>query len=267
MNDLNLYERVAPLEKNFPVKFSACRGGFHLHWHEHLEFLYCIKKGSVFCGSRTYNLNARELIVVNSNEYHSTYDGFFYCLRVAPSFFSDIKFDNVLFIPHIKNDETISNCFKMLRRETKFAEPGYDMEVKSIVYHFICYLLRNYKTDTLSDTEALSSESKAVKTGEILTYITRNCHEKISTASIAKHFHLSENYFCHLFKSQTGMSLINYMNKFRVEKAAVLLKSTEQSITDIALSVGFDDPNYFSRVFKKYTKLSPRDYKKDCTSV
>lgn len=263
MNDLSLYERVSPLEKNFPVKFSVCRGGFHLHWHEHLEFLYCIRKGKVFCSNRTYNLNARELIVVNSKEYHSTHDGYFYCMRVTPSFFSDIEFDNVLFVPHIKNDETINNCFKMLRKETKLASPGYDMAVKSIVYHFMCHLLRNYKTDTISDTDSSANKSSAVKTGEILTYITKNCHEKLSTASIAEHFHLSESYFCYLFKSQTGMSLINYVNKFRVEKAAVLLKNTGQSITDIALSVGFDDSNYFSRIFKKYMDMSPMEYKKN----
>ena len=111
MNDLKLYEKVAPLEKNFPIKFSAIKGNFFLHWHEHTELLYCIRRGTVFCDTREYTLNKNDLIIINANEYHATYDGFFYCMRINPSFFSDIDFANPHFARYISGDETIKNCF------------------------------------------------------------------------------------------------------------------------------------------------------------
>ena len=58
------------------------------------------------------------------------------------------------------------------------------------------------------------------------------------------------------------MSPISYINKIRIEKAAALFKNSDRSITEIAMEVGFDDSNYFSRIFKKQMGMSPREYKK-----
>ena len=94
MKDISLYERVAPLEKNFPVKFSLHTGGCYLHWHEHLELLYYLSDGErVFCGDTTYDVRAGDLIIVNPGELHATYGGTFYCMRLSPAFFADVRFE------------------------------------------------------------------------------------------------------------------------------------------------------------------------------
>ena len=85
---------------------------------------------------------------------------------------------------------------------------------------------------------------------------------KITTSSIANHFNISERYFSTLFKSQIGITPTDYINKYRVQKAAFLLESTDMNITEIAAAVGFDDPNYFSRIFKKYMNDTPKKYQK-----
>ena len=102
MKDPLLYEHVAPLEKNFPVKFALQNGACYLHWHEHMELLLFLSDGaSIFCGDATYTLHAGDLIVVNPGELHATYTGSFYCMRLSPAFFADIRFDGVLITPHI----------------------------------------------------------------------------------------------------------------------------------------------------------------------
>lgn len=263
MSDLKLYEKVAPLEKNFPVKLSKSKGKTHLHWHEHIELLYYIsEENRMFLGDKIYDVKKDELIVVNSGELHATYVGDFFCIRINPSFFSDIRFDNILFLPHIFEDETIKKYIHDIYTEKDEMKDGYDLEIKGITYKLISHLMRNYRISKISKSDELSRNNKANRVGEMLTFITKNCHNKLTTASLAKEFHLTENYLCYLFKSQTDLSPIEYINKFRVEKAATLLKNTNQSITEIALSVGFEDSSYFSRVFKKYMGTTPRQYKK-----
>ena len=68
---------------------------------------------------------------------------------------------------------------------------------------------------------------------------------------------MSDYHFCRLFKQITGKSAIDYINRFRVEKSLLLLRKSNCNITEIALSCGFNDTNYFSRTFKKYKHISP----------
>lgn len=261
MKDITLYERIAPLEKNFPVKFSYNTGGCYLHWHEHLELLYFLSDGGVFCGDTTYRVSAGDLIVVNSGELHATYDGRFYCMRLSPTFFADVAFENVLLTPLVKKDAEVEKCFFEIAR-VKDTEPvGGDMEIKALAYRLVCHLLRSCRTESLSREKVLAEKNKASRVGEIVKYIAHNCHEHITTASLSSLFHLDEHYLCRLFKSQMGVPPMQYVNGYRIEKAQALLKNTDRSITDVALAVGFDDASYFARIFKKHTGLTPREYK------
>ena len=100
MKDVSLYEKVAPLEKDFSVNFFCSAGGSYLHWHEHLELLFFLTDAErVFCGDTTYRVKAGDLIIVNSGELHATYSGKFYCMRLTPAFFADVHFENVLLSP------------------------------------------------------------------------------------------------------------------------------------------------------------------------
>ena len=67
---------------------------------------------------------------------------------------------------------------------------------------------------------------------------------------------------CHFFKNQTGQSVTEYINRLKVEKSKKLLKDTDMSVTDIAMKTGFEDSCYFTRVFKKYEKKTPLQYRK-----
>jgi len=85
--------------------------------------------------------------------------------------------------------------------------------------------------------------------------------EEISLDSIAERFHINTAYFCKLFKSVTGKTFIEYLTDKRIEIARKLLKTTDLKTYQVAEKTGFQTPEYFSKIFKKMTGYSPKDYK------
>lgn len=84
---------------------------------------------------------------------------------------------------------------------------------------------------------------------------------EISLSSLAGLCSVSANYLSGLFKRETGMTITDYVNQTRVRRALVLLNTTNYSMGEIATQCGFSDANYFSRIFKKYQGISPREYR------
>jgi len=97
--------------------------------------------------------------------------------------------------------------------------------------------------------------------GHVMDYINRNYKRDFTREEIARELGFSPNYFSSLFKKHLGVSLVSYCNKLRVEKARQLLLQPNARIKEISNMLGFSDPYYFSVVFKKYTKLSPEQYR------
>ncbi len=87
----------------------------------------------------------------------------------------------------------------------------------------------------------------------------------ITVSGVAEHLGLNRTYFSSLFRRHMGMSPQEYLLKIRVEKAALFLRDRRMSISDVARTVGYEDPLLFSRIFKKYYGVSPREYRKQCT--
>ncbi|QNK57873.1 response regulator [Paenibacillus sp. PAMC21692] len=95
-----------------------------------------------------------------------------------------------------------------------------------------------------------------------IRYIEDHYMESCSLTEVAGVVHLSHNYFSNLFKKEKGESFVNYVTSVRMDKAKILLSNTNMKIAEIAESVGYDDPNYFTTVFKQFVKHSPREYRK-----
>jgi AraC-like DNA-binding protein len=84
---------------------------------------------------------------------------------------------------------------------------------------------------------------------------------RVSVAELAGMYQMSEEHFIRQFKAYIGQTPLGYRTSARMETARSLLLGTDLSVTDIACALGYDDPLYFSRVFKKSTGLSPRAYR------
>ena len=96
----------------------------------------------------------------------------------------------------------------------------------------------------------------------ICRYIQRNYSMDLTTDLICKHFSCSKSYFSHSFKSYTGKSFREYLTDIRLNYAKQLLEYSTLNVTQISFSVGFNDSNYFSNVFKEKIGFSPLLYRK-----
>lgn len=95
-----------------------------------------------------------------------------------------------------------------------------------------------------------------------LKYIEDNYNRDISVNELAELFYVSPNYYSTMFKQESGSTTVNYIKELRLKKACEYLRSSDRSIADISKEVGYEDSQYFFRVFKKSIGLTPLDYRK-----
>jgi len=109
-------------------------------------------------------------------------------------------------------------------------------------------------------------ENRNIKNVDIIRktreFIRTNYKKKIKLVDISKAIYLSPYYLSHIFKRETGITLMEYLAKVRIEEAKYLLENTQWSTTRIAFEVGYSDQSYFCKVFKKNEGISPYGYKK-----
>lgn len=96
----------------------------------------------------------------------------------------------------------------------------------------------------------------------IIEYIDKNYDKAVNLNDLAAMFHLNPVYVCQLFKQNTGVNFIHYINSLRIEKARILLKTTDLTVEQISEQVGINSANYFVRLFKKITGQTVTQYRK-----
>ena len=97
---------------------------------------------------------------------------------------------------------------------------------------------------------------------DLLAYIQTHFTEKITLAMLAEEFHLSEKYISWYFKQHFSISFMQYVSHLRMMKAKDLLLTTDQPITEVALSCGYPSVNLFIRSFKEIHGVTPLQYRK-----
>lgn len=282
----DLYEEMNIFDFDIPVIFhkdvlTPTDGpkSFECHWHEKIELLYFISGEAVIrCHSEDYTAEAGDLIVINSNELHQ---GFcrnvrseYYCIIFDASllqsrhgdaceekYISPITQKRILFENLVKSDSMIKTYVDRLVREYTQRQIGYEIAVKATIYELLLYLLRHHVQKTISPAEYKAKVKNLNRIKDILKYIESHYSEKISLDELGAMAGVSRYYFCRLFKSVTGSTLSAYLNALRVDKAEEMLKSGSANVTEAAMACGFDDLNYFSRIFRKYKNAAPSSVK------
>lgn len=253
---------------------------FSPHWHEHIQFFYFIEGQAVItCNSKKLNVIRNDIAVVNVNELHSMEslcnNLCYYIIRVDLAFLFSNQVDScqtkfmlplaqnlILFKNLVRNDIEVIECTKKIIEEYNLKHIGFELAIKAYIYRLVVLLMRNYIEKILTKEEFDHKMDKLNSFNLILKYIDSNYTKKINIKELSAIIHVNGFYFCRLFKQITGETAMEYINRLRLNKASQLLLESNLNITEIALACGFDDPNYFSRIFKKAKSISPSELRK-----
>lgn len=93
-------------------------------------------------------------------------------------------------------------------------------------------------------------------------YVLNNVDQEITLTRIADHLDISKNYFCSLFKQETGKNFLEYVTKVKMEWAKMLLRQSNYKTYKVSEMLGYREASYFSRLFRKHTGSSPAEYRK-----
>lgn len=123
-------------------------------------------------------------------------------------------------------------------------------------------LLKDQYTINVKENKSRNTNKIKMKLFEdVKNYIRENIEEELELEKVANNFGLSVYYFSRTFKEVTGVNFSDYVNKCRIDIAKELLLSGEMNVKEVCYKVGYNDPNYFSKVFKKYEGVSPVNFK------
>jgi len=261
MNDLSYYEKIP--NDAFPVRildYGSSPYTFPTHWHEHLEFHF-IRSGSgkIKLGEKVTEIKERACVVSNSNEMHEGAGGniAYICIIVPPEFLGN---NHVIFESVFYDENAWKYVDEIYRMYEDFSGVN-ALGIKANVYLLLKYLIENHITESLDETIYNNRLKKLYAVNKVIDYINKNYAEEITTNKLAEMLHISEGHFCNVFKSATGSSANEYIMNVRVKKAKRLLIYTDMNITEISNSCGFNDPNYFARVFKKRLDRTPKQFR------
>ncbi|WP_332634723.1 AraC family transcriptional regulator [Halalkalibacter flavus] len=249
------------------------------HWHEELEFIF-VEDGvmEVIINSEIVQVTKGQFIFINSGDLHqvsSTGPSIHHAIVFHPQI---LNFD----YPDTSQNSIIKPITKGFLRfpsfvqiEGKFKNDIADKLIKVIKINKSVSELSalNIKITLLEIIFALfernlflklqtNVKEKQENIKKVITYIQDNYDKKILLEDLASLLNMNKNYFSKYFHEVIGRTPITYINEYRCEKAAELLKSSNLKVLDISFMVGFENFSYFIRKFKEHKRYSPSQYRK-----
>lgn len=152
-------------------------------------------------------------------------------------------------------------------------EEAYSLSDSYIMKADECNTEKEIHTLHFEMIEAFTKKMGRVKLGGVYSkqiikavdYINCHINEKLTMQKIADHISLSVSYFSRLFKEEVGYNVSEYITMKKIETASRMFKYSSQSTLEISCQLNFSSQSYFIKVFKKYTGMTPREYRSKYT--
>lgn len=252
------------------------------HWHKEVELIY-LHSGTLtlWIESKEYHLTPGNIYFVNSEMLHqfsstdknTCYYAYVFpleSLQFALSDYSQTLVEPLLthtmqfpdFVPI--NSSIYSNILTEVGELIHVNENktlGYELTTKACIYKIIGYLIQTQQLYTQPLLIHSNNAKKSDIKKQILAYIQDNYSNPIGLYELAELFHMSPKYFSHYFKQSFSMTFLDYVTRYRIEKACILLQNTGLSVMEIGFSVGYENFSYFIRTFKRITGTTPAKYR------
>jgi len=252
------------------------------HWHEEVEFSF-VRRGtlSVAVSGHSYEFRAGEGFFINSNilhmmdakdpqegavwdshMFHPAFLGGQYRTVFDAKYLSPItknkKYELVEFRGENERHKIILRLMQEVAnaQEEEFAE----FRTRNLFSEVWLHLMRELRE--LEQQAKLPKPISQERIQTMLEFIHNHYHEKLTLEQIAASAIISRRECLRCFQSCIGKTPFEYLMDYRLRAAEYLLRTTDRSITEIALQTGFSDSAYFSRQFKELRKMSPSQYRK-----
>lgn len=243
------------------------------HHHREFEILYVIDGEAIYyIDTKEYRIKKGDIVIVQPYLIHRATiladKNFSHCclcfdLKIINDESLRTGFEGGIITvnPIIKNDESYSFFV------SRFVIDAYSAAVNkksgwelNAIGNLSLFFSKLKETGLICETNA--EKRKKNFCYRIINYIDSNYNQNITSNHAAKALYMNNSYFCRKFKDNFGYCFQKYIETYRVEKAKILLKTTLLPISEIALTVGFSDFSYFSKVFKKSESVTPSQYRK-----
>lgn len=175
-------------------------------------------------------------------------------LRQDTGLHSKISLDNAA-------ELTVKNLMKEMLAEYEKRHPFFQLVLKAHLLQLLSVLIRQLNGELVQAVFEKSEKYRKIM-NRVVDYIRNHYHENLNLNTLCTVSALSRSMFCGLFKEWTGKTFNRYVTDLRISQAKAMLKQLELSVTDVCYSVGFNEPSYFCRIFKKYTGISPSEFRK-----
>jgi AraC-like DNA-binding protein/mannose-6-phosphate isomerase-like protein (cupin superfamily) len=252
--------------------------------HEYFEVLYlCSGSADVHIQDRLLPLHEGDLVIIGSTLYHRiecrssspvTIAALFFepdLIRcnggsdgaeyLTPFFRQDAAF------PHVVPAKTgvprqVLEMMLRMRAELPASSPRARLAVKTYL-KMILILLVNQFASYAGTLETFERQQRALeRLVPLFRHLEENCGNAIQVREAARICRMSESHFMSFFKRLTGLSFMKYLNHYRIERAQMLLASTDESMASISQELGFCDQSYFGMVFRRFVGMTPADYRR-----
>lgn len=256
-------------------------GTFLWHWHPEIE-LTLITKGKMIyrVNNDSFILTQGQALFGNSNTLHTGYmldkvDCEYYSITFEPKLIYGYENSNVhikyitpilqnysLSSVHFNNSspwhrEVIQIIKSIIKIESE-KYPTYELDIHSYLSYLWKLLFLNNNTTNIN---TISDKNKYDRIRDIISYIEKNYASPITLDNISQYIHICKSECSRFFKKYMNITLFEFITQYRIEKSMNYLINTNYSIIEIANLVGYNDPNYYAKVFRRIKGCSPRYYR------
>ncbi|MGH4051179.1 MAG: helix-turn-helix domain-containing protein [Clostridium sp.] len=247
------------------------------HIHNCYEIYYCISGDFTYhVEGQSYKLQKNDLIITNTRELHrivfDTNEGYERkFIQFKPEYISSFQSEEYNMLSFIQKrklgqfnkvnakDVMCNGIDKLWQQISKYAHeksPENSIMIKAIFVQMLIGINKIFASNSNVPMESLEYDEVII---DILKYIKDNLAKKITLDILEAEFHINKYYICHLFKKNTGFTVIEYIIYKRIMKAEELL-ILGTPIIDVSSQVGFGDYTNFYKAFKKILGVSPKKY-------
>lgn len=239
---------------------------FKPHLHKHIEIAYIFRGGQYMeINNKSYRLKKGDAALIFPDQTHRYYrveqrdtdEVLLICSTkmfgaAFPSFLNFVPKNPVIQAKDIPDDAVYA--FSKLNPDNGFAlNLGYTLIIISRLLECV----------PMDKTQHMPVEDI---TARIIEYIAGNFMNPLTLDVLAEEFHVSKYYISRIFSQKINMNFRNYIGALRAEYAANLLRTTDDSMTDICGKTGFDSQRSFNRIFRAIYNMSPREYRENINS-